>query len=73
MYFYKTSKGIVSIIQRAGRWHVMFEGADLGGYISPEQAADDVGGGHTFTPPSGIDLGELGIPRDISEWSRGNP
>jgi len=72
-FHYKTPMGVVSLVQRLGRWHVMFENADLGSYISAHQAADDVGGGHTFTPPSGIDLGSLGIPRDLSEWEHGQP
>jgi hypothetical protein len=71
MYFYfNTPKGVVSIVQRTARWHVMFQDQDLGSYMSAYQAADDVGGGHTFTPSSGIDIGSLNIPRDLDQWSR---
>jgi hypothetical protein len=72
-FYYKTPKGTVSIVQRSGRWHVMFQDESLGSYISPHQAADDVGGGHTFTPRSGIDLGSLNIPRDLDDWDYGQP
>ena len=74
MYFYyNTSKGEVSIVKRAGRWHVVFQDQDLGSYLWAHQAADDVSAGHTFTPPSGIDLGSLGIPGDLDRWSSKKP
>jgi hypothetical protein len=74
MYFYyKTPRGTVSLVQRAGRWHVMFQDEDLGSYITAGMAADDVGGGHTFMPSSGIDLGSLDIPRDLDRWEQGKP
>ena len=73
MYFYYTTpKGVVSIVQRRGRWHVIFEDADLGSYVSAHVAADDIGGGHTATPPSGIDLGSLRIPKELEEWTYDN-
>lgn len=49
---------------------MVFQEEDLGSYHSPEAAADDVSGGHTFSPSSGIDLGELGIPADVAEWEQ---
>ena len=73
MYFYyKTPKGVVSIVQRRGRWHVIFEDADLGSYVSAHMAADDIAGSQTPRPPSGIDLGSLGIPKDLEEWTYDN-
>jgi hypothetical protein len=50
---------------------VTLEDEDLGNYINAQQAADDLAGGHTFTPSSGIDTSQLGIPGDLSEWQRG--
>ena len=70
-FYYKTPKGVVSIVQRKGRWHVIFEDADLGSYVSAHLAADDIGAGHTPRPPSGIDL-SLGIPKDLEEWTYAN-
>lgn len=68
MYIFSTKVGIFSIVPKAGRWHAMFRGESLGSYFSPQQAADDLAGGHTFTPPGGFDTSKLGIPADISEW-----
>lgn len=71
MYFYETRVGVFKIQQRAGRWHVILKGDSLGSYATPAQAADDLAGGHTFSPGDGIDTAKLGIPADIAEWSRG--
>lgn len=48
----------------------MFNEEHLGSYHSPEAAADDVSGGHTFSPSNGVDLGELEIPYDLGEWKK---
>ena len=74
MYFYyPTRRGVVSIIQRLGRWHVFFQDENLGNYASAHQAVDDVAGGHTISPSSGIDLGSLGIPPSLDQWQYGKP
>jgi hypothetical protein len=39
MYYCETTAGVVSIAQRSGRWHVLFDEDSLSSYISPEQAA----------------------------------
>jgi hypothetical protein len=67
MYVFKTSRGPFAIVPRHGRWRAMFGDEDLGAYISPEQAADDLADGHTFTPSCG-DTGHLGLSRDLSDW-----
>lgn len=70
-YQYHTSAGTVSLIPESlGRYKVMYSEENLGSYHSPEAAADDVSGGHTFSPSNGIDLGELGIPGDLGEWDK---
>jgi hypothetical protein len=69
MYSYQTKIGVFYIIHRNGRWLAMYEDENLGGYISPQQAADDLSGGHTLSLSNGIDTSTLGIPEDISEWS----
>lgn len=70
-YQYHTHAGTVSLLPEAGgRYKVMFGGDNLGSYHSPEAAADDVSGGHTFVPPGGADLGALGIPGDLGEWDK---
>ena len=73
IYYYQfhTRAGTVSLIPEAGgRYKVMFDDENLGSYHSPEAAADDVSGGHTFTPADGTDFGELDIPEDIGEWEK---
>ncbi|MGJ8586441.1 MAG: hypothetical protein ACSHXD_20315 [Marinosulfonomonas sp.] len=70
-YQYYTSSGTVGILpEPKGRWKVMFDEENLGSYHTPEAAADDVSGGHTFSPSNGVDLGELGIPEDLSDWTK---
>jgi hypothetical protein len=70
-YQYTTPAGTVSLIpESGGRYKVMFGDENLGSYHSPEAAADDVSGGHLFSPSDGTDLGELGIPNDLHEWEK---
>jgi len=64
-----TQKGPVFIgISSDGRYHPMWKSEDLGSYPSAVAAADDVAGGHTFTPSDGTDLGSLGISSDVADW-----
>ena len=73
MWHYKTKRGTVSIKQhKNGRYEVIYDQESLGSYKTPQQAADDVAGGHTFMPSNGVDLGELDIPADLPEWYQGN-
>lgn len=65
---FMTEAGPIYIVPKNGRFVLFFEGVDLDGFATPNQAAEDASGGHTFTPPSGIDLGSLGIPEDLSDW-----
>ena len=53
-----------------GRFHPIFDDESLGSYVSPQQAADDLAGGHTFSPSGGFDTSTLGISEDISDWGR---
>ena len=67
-YRYRTRRGPVEIVAHEGRWIVMYDGDNLGSYHSPMAAADDVSGGHTFSPSNGVDFADLDIPDDIGEW-----
>ena len=51
------------------RYYLIFQDDSLGSYATPQQAADDVAGGHAYWPRGSVDLGELGIPRDLADWS----
>ena len=69
-YFFRTRIGVFWIAFNGSRWHAWFDGQSLGAYSNPAGAADDLAGGHTFTPSCGVDTSTLGIPGDLSEWER---
>ncbi len=69
MYSYQTKIGVFYIVHRNGRWHAMCQDENLGSYFTPQHAADDLAGGHTFSLSNGADTSTLGIPEDVSEWS----
>ena len=68
IYIFHTRVGPFKIVQNGARFDIMFEGDSLGSYATAEMAAEDLAGGHTFTPSSGIDPFELGISPDLSDW-----
>lgn len=71
IYAHKTRLGMFYIGQSpGGRFHPIFDDENLGSYFSPQQAVDDLAGGHTFSPFGGFDTSTLGIPDDVSEWIR---
>lgn len=71
IYQHVTRAGTVSLIPEAGgRYKVMFNDENLGSYASAESAVDDLSGGYTTMPSSGIDLGDLGIPNDLGDWQK---
>ena len=56
------------VAEPSGRWQVVYDDEGLGSYHSAAAAADDVAGGHTFSPSNGIDFADLGISDDIGDW-----
>jgi hypothetical protein len=65
-----TAHGAFHIVPvSGGRFEARFEDEGLGSYFSPEQALDDLVGGHTFSPSSGIDPSEVGLPDQLSDWT----
>jgi hypothetical protein len=71
--YYVTRAGTAQIALHNGRYQAIFAGENLGSYHSAAAAADDMAGGHTFTPSSGIDLADLDIPQDPMDWEQGYP
>ena len=70
-YSHPTVHGPVRIVPRPnGRYEIVFQDEDLGSYANPMMAADDAAGGHTFSPSSGVDLGDLDISYDLGDWER---
>lgn len=70
LFVCNTRIGPFYIAEAGGRFHPVYEDESLGSYARPEQAAEDVAGGHTFSISSGIDTATLGIPEDPSEWRK---
>ncbi len=68
LYMFETKVGPFFIAESNGNYHPVFRGESLGSYATPQQAVDDLAGGHTFTPVNGEDTASLGIPEDLSEW-----
>ena len=68
-YRFDTRHGPFFIEPRNGRWHVIYNDESLGAYHRPEAAADDLAGGHTFSPSNGVDPGACGISPDLPEWT----
>lgn len=68
-YSWQSRVGTFFIEERHGRWHPIFDDESLGSYATPQQALDDLCGGHVFSIPGGIDPSELGLPDDLAEWA----
>jgi hypothetical protein len=68
IFRYDTRKGPVYLWpQESGRYAIVYDEENLGSYHSAEAAADDAAGGHTFSPPNGVDLATLGLPKSPLE------
>lgn len=70
LYSYRTRIGNFYIAEHNGRFHPVFDNETLGSYATPQQAVEDLAGGHTFSISSGVDTSTLGIPEDLVEWQR---
>lgn len=73
LYYYQfpTKWGVISIIPETLKsYKVMFDSDHFGSYSTPQQAADDVSGGHTHTPSIGVDFDEMNVPEDIEDWQK---
>ena len=70
IYRYKTRVGPFYIGVQNGRYHPIFDNNSLGSYARAWQAAEDLSGGHTYSPSCAADPADLGIPADVSEWER---
>lgn len=66
---FETPRGTFRIVPQDGSFHPFFEDEDLGAYHTVDAALDDLVGGHTFFPSSGIDPSKCGLPDEISEWT----
>lgn len=69
-YRHNTHIGPVYILRNKARWNIVFDNQDLGSYHTPEAAAEDAAGGHTFTPSNGISLDRLNLSDDLGDWEK---
>lgn len=72
MYFACSTRiGPFFIVPKPRGWYVMHDNDLLDGpFRTPQHAVDDLAGGHTPWPSSGVDPSTLGIPDDIGDWQR---
>lgn len=63
-----TRAGLARIVWLNGYWCAVLGDENLGGYTTPGQALDDLAGGHTYWPSSGIDPSTLGLPDELRDW-----
>jgi hypothetical protein len=74
LYKWDTRVGTFYIGQSAdGRYHPIFGGDDLGSYLYPWQATEDLARGHKCSVVGIDDTSALGIPEHESEWERLSP
>lgn len=55
------------------RFHPVYNDESLGSYARPDQAAEDLAGGHVFSIRGRVDIKALKIPADLGEWERIRP
>jgi hypothetical protein len=71
LYVYQTRIGPFYIaVTDDGRFHPCYGDESLGSYDNPQQAVDDLTGGHTSSIAGGVDTAKLGIPDELGEWER---
>jgi hypothetical protein len=67
-FTFDTPIGPFHIVKHGGMFHPVFQGHDLGAYLTAQHAADDLARGKAFTVPGVKDVTKLGIPSELSHW-----
>jgi hypothetical protein len=62
LYYWETMTGTFYIAESRGRFHPMYDEESLGSYARPDQAAQDLAGGHTISILAGLNTAMLGSP-----------
>ena len=70
LYVWNTPRGPIFIAEHRGRYFVLFDDENLGGWATAEQAAIAAAGGECDRVGPGIDTAKLGISEDLNEWHR---
>ncbi len=68
LYYFQTTAGLAEIRLIDGRFHAIFNDEGLGSYHNPDNAAEAMSRGSTFSNSSGVDLSALEIPADYRDW-----
>lgn len=68
IYKFESKVGPIYIKLQDGHWHVIHDDENLGSYATAQLALDDLVGGHTYWPSSGVDPSTLGISDDFEDW-----
>lgn len=67
-YSHTSARGTFWVIMGLDtRWHAIWDGEDLGGYDSPEEAVIDLACGKTRQPSCG-NTARLGLSADVGRW-----
>ena len=69
-FSYDTPLGPFHIEEQGGLFHPVFQGHDLGSYLTAQHAADDLARGKAFEVPGVKDVTKLGIPKELSHWRK---
>ncbi|ACA16524.1 hypothetical protein M446_2061 [Methylobacterium sp. 4-46] len=56
-------------LSRDGRWLAICDGENLGAYLTPQRALDDLTSGHAQTPANGVSTSGAGLPGALGEWT----
>jgi hypothetical protein len=70
LFFWKTRVGVFYIAQEGQYYYPLFRDEHYGAFSTPDGAAGDLAGNHTWSLPDQIDSSKLGIPESVSEWLR---
>jgi hypothetical protein len=70
-FCFSTNRGTFHIRRRSdGRWEPCLDDEPFdGSYHTPQQAVDDLAGGHTSWPSETGDPSKLGLPSDLGDWA----
>lgn len=69
VWTYQTRHGLWAIARSPdGCWHPMLDDEDLGSYHSPGSALEELVGGYSFWPGSGVDPSGCALPDELDDW-----
>jgi hypothetical protein len=69
LYAFDTRLGPFYIGEKSGRFWIVHNDIELDSFATAWQAAEDLAGGYSVDV-DGVDTATLGIPADLSEWTR---